>query len=74
MPDYYMWLRKANVNFDSEILGCRAVAMVIFFLRSGNLGFRKLTGIDPFVANDILTKEVMIFKKQYLTLPRNSIL
>jgi len=62
MPDYYKWLRKAGVNFDSEILdvGC-GNGDLLFKIRK--LGFRKLTGIDPFVANEIVTKEVSIFKK-----------
>jgi len=60
-PDYYMWLRKTDVNFDSEILdvGCGNGDLLF---KTRKLGFRRLTGIDPFVANDTITKEVSIFK------------
>jgi len=62
MPDYYMWMKKTGVNFDSEILdvGC-GNGDLLFKIRK--LGFRKLTGVDPFVENDIITREVSIFKK-----------
>lgn len=62
MPDYYMWLKKTGVNFDSEILdvGC-GTGDLLFKIRK--LGFRKLTGVDPFVADNIITNEVSIFKK-----------
>ena len=62
IPDHYKWLKKANVSFDAEILdvGC-GNGDLLFKIRK--LGFRKLTGIDPFISNDIITKEVSIFKK-----------
>lgn len=62
MPDYYQWLKKTKVNFDSDILdvGC-GNGDLLFKIRK--LGFRRLTGIDPFIASDIITKEVSIFKK-----------
>ena len=62
MPDYYQWLKKSNVNFDSEILdvGCGS-GDLLFKIRK--LGFRKLTGIDPFISNDNIGKEVSLLKK-----------
>ena len=61
-PDYYKWLKMAGVHFDSEILdvGC-GNGDLLFKIRK--LGFKRLHGIDPFVANDTITKEVSIFKK-----------
>ena len=61
-PDYYMWLKKTRVTFDSGILdvGC-GTGDLLFKIRK--LGFTKLTGVDPFVADHIITNEVSIFKK-----------
>ena len=62
LPDYYKWLKKTRVNFNSEILdvGC-GNGDLLFKIRK--LGFKKLMGIDPFVENDIIDNEVSIFKK-----------
>ena len=62
MPDYYQWLRKSNVNFDSGILdvGC-GNGDLLFKIRK--LGFKRLTGIDPFINNDNNGKEVSLLKK-----------
>ena len=62
MPDYYQWLRKSNVNFDSGILdvGC-GNGDLLFKIRK--LGFKRLTGIDPFINNDNIGKEVSLLKK-----------
>jgi len=62
MPDYYHWLKKTNVDFDSEILdvGC-GNGDLLFKIRK--LGFRKLTGVDPFISSDNIGKEVSLLKK-----------
>src|SRR6201988_1107253 len=62
IPDYYTWLKKAGVNFDSTILdvGC-GNGDLLFKIRK--LGFKKLTGIDPFISNDNIGKEVSLLKK-----------
>src|SRR5688572_10345731 len=62
MPDYYQWLKKSGVNFDSEILdvGC-GNGDLLFKIRK--LGFKKLTGIDPFIKGDMITREVSLLKK-----------
>jgi len=62
MPDYYQWLKKVNVNFDSEILdvGC-GNGDLLFKIRK--LGFKKLTGVDPFISSDSIGKEVSLLKK-----------
>jgi len=62
MPDYYHWLKKAKVHFDSEILdvGC-GNGDLLFKIRK--LGFKKLTGVDPFISSDNIGKEVSLLKK-----------
>lgn len=67
LPEYYKWLKKTNADFNSQILdvGC-GNGDLLFKIRT--LGFKRLTGIDPFVANDIITKEVSICKKNVFDL------
>jgi 2-polyprenyl-3-methyl-5-hydroxy-6-metoxy-1,4-benzoquinol methylase len=62
MPDYYTWLKKANVDFDSAILdvGC-GNGDLLFKIRK--LGFKKLTGVDPFISSESIGKEVSLLKK-----------
>ncbi len=50
--DYFEWLRRARVRFDSEILdiGCGAGGLLVKLQRHG---FTRLTGVDPFIAGDI---------------------
>lgn len=63
LSEYLVRLKKCNANFDSKILdvGCG----------SGNLllelfwyGFKNLTGLDPYIGNDIVyNNSIRIFKK-----------
>ena len=52
-PRYFGWLRRCGLNFDSEILdlGC-GIGHRLLELRKD--GFSKLTGIDPFVKDNIV--------------------
>ncbi|MFX0136858.1 MAG: class I SAM-dependent methyltransferase [Candidatus Hodarchaeota archaeon] len=52
MPNYYGWLKKVTIRFDSEILevGC-GVGYLLLDLQKD--GFSNLTGIDPFIDDHI---------------------
>ena len=63
VPPHYSWLRGGNVGFDSDILdvGC-GTGNFLNLLKED--GFRKLTGVDPFIKDDIHYKNgVTIWKK-----------
>jgi len=63
MPPHYSWLRGGHVNFASDILdvGC-GVGHFLNLLRED--GFTSLTGVDPFIKDDIHYKNgVTIWKK-----------
>jgi SAM-dependent methyltransferase len=52
----FPWIRKKEINFDSKILdvGTGSGRKLLSLQRSG---FRNLTGIDPFIREDILYKD-----------------
>jgi 2-polyprenyl-3-methyl-5-hydroxy-6-metoxy-1,4-benzoquinol methylase len=61
IPD---WIKKAKLELDFEILdvGCGA-GEVLLDLR--NLGFQKLTGVDPYIGKDIIYDNgVRVYKRQ----------
>ena len=51
-PDYYAWLRRCAVDFDSSILdvGCGLGSLLA---QLHNDGFSQLTGVDPFISESI---------------------
>lgn len=53
VPDYYAWLRRSGVGFDSRILdaGCGTGRLLEVLRREG---FSDLTGADPFIEKDLL--------------------
>lgn len=62
-PEYYQWLKRASVGFDSEILdvGCGTGGLL---LRMQPQGFVKLTGADPYIEHDIFYKNgVKVLKR-----------
>ena len=62
VPDYYEWLKKVKAGFNSSILdiGCGSGELLFQLQR---LGFKNLTGTDPFIENDIFENDVKIYKK-----------
>lgn len=63
VPAYIDWVRQSGLSFDHRILdvGCGAGTLLVDM---ADLGFRHLTGIDPFVDHDVSHgSAVQIFKK-----------
>ena len=63
IPDYYGWLTKAKVRFESNILevGCGAGNLLRVLAREG---FSNLIGVDPYINKDIsYDSGVRILKK-----------
>ncbi len=60
-PGIYHYLRKINAQYDTSILdiGC-GNGKLLFRLRE--IGFRDLTGADPFLDKDIRVPGINIFK------------
>jgi SAM-dependent methyltransferase len=62
MPDYYNWIKKAGVQYDDAILdvgtGNGSLLLDLF-----KIGFINLTGIDPFIDNDLTYGDINICKK-----------
>lgn len=61
-PDPYVWFRKCEIDFNSDILevGCGTGK---FLVRLRKDGFKFLTGIDPYIKESIFYKSgVKIFK------------
>jgi len=68
--EHFDWLERAGVNFNSEILdvGCGAGGLLLKLQREG---FLNLTGVDPFIAEDITYENgVRIYKKELGELDR----
>ncbi|MDZ7657231.1 MAG: class I SAM-dependent methyltransferase [Sulfurimicrobium sp.] len=68
--EHFDWLKRAGVNFDSEILdvGCGAGGLLLKLQREG---FHRLSGVDPFIADDIAYENgVRVFKKELGELDR----
>lgn len=66
--DYYAWLHKGLARFDSRILdvGCGGGELLDTL---GDCGFHDLTGVDPYIASDILLKSGgKIYKKEIFDL------
>lgn len=64
LSDYLEWLKRCSVNLRSKILdvGC-GKGQLLLELRCH--GFKNLTGVDPYIKNDIIYNNgVRIFKKE----------
>lgn len=61
--DYFNWLKKVGVNYNSAILdvGCGGGELLFRMRRNG---FTNLTGTDPFNAKDIYADGVTIYNKE----------
>jgi 2-polyprenyl-3-methyl-5-hydroxy-6-metoxy-1,4-benzoquinol methylase len=63
IPEYFSWLKNANVNFDDAILdvGCGDGGLLVGLAK---IGFTNLTGIDPYNEQDNIDYGgVKIYKK-----------
>lgn len=62
MPDYYNWIKNAGVQYKDAILdvgtGNGSLLLDLF-----KIGFTNLTGIDPFIDNDLQYGDINIYKK-----------
>lgn len=71
-PDYFDWLKKVKIEFESEVLdvGCGAGHLLV---RMKKDGFKNLTGVDAFIRDNIyyengiklLKKELSEIDKQF---------
>jgi SAM-dependent methyltransferase len=64
----FNWFKKSKINFDSDVLdvGCGAGKLLLRMQRNG---FINLTGIDPYIKDDISYRNgVKIFKKHIFEL------
>ncbi|MFH2218784.1 MAG: class I SAM-dependent methyltransferase [Pseudomonadota bacterium] len=62
-PDYFNWLKRVNIRFESEILdvGCGTGHLLVRMKRDG---FQNLTGVDAFIKEDIYYENgVKLLKK-----------
>ena len=61
-PDYYSWIKNANVHYDDAILdvgtGNGSLLLNLF-----KIGFTNLTGIDPFIDKDQQYGAISIYKR-----------
>jgi SAM-dependent methyltransferase len=61
-PDYYSWIKNAGVQYNDAILdigtGNGSLLLDLF-----KMGFTNLTGIDPFINNDLQYGDINIYKK-----------
>lgn len=65
MPGYYQWMKKSNTVFKDRILDVgTGGGNLLSQLR--RIGFEQLTGIDPFIDEDIIESGVRILKKDLL--------
>jgi SAM-dependent methyltransferase len=62
-PEHITWLEKIDTDFSMRILdvGCGSGRLLKKLLDSG---FTDLTGVDPFIDNDIKYKHINIYKKE----------
>lgn len=62
VPDYYKWLKKIKATYESSILdvGCGSGKLLFQLHR---LGFKNLSGVDPFIEENIYENGVKIYKK-----------
>jgi SAM-dependent methyltransferase len=62
MPEYYNWIKNAGVEYSDAILdvgtGNGSLLLDLF-----KIGFTNLTGIDPFIDNDLQYGDIHIYKK-----------
>jgi SAM-dependent methyltransferase len=62
MPDYYNWIKNAGVQYNNAILdvgtGNGSLLLDLF-----KIGFTNLTGIDPFIDNDLQYGDIHVYKK-----------
>jgi len=59
----FSWLRRTGVILNSRILdvGCGSGSLV---LRLHQLGFSNLIGVDPFIRNEVVYRDVRILKRE----------
>jgi SAM-dependent methyltransferase len=63
-PSYCNWIKRVGIKFESEILdiGCGTGGLL---RRMQRVGFSNLTGIDPYIDNDIFYEGgLKVFKKE----------
>ncbi len=62
-PEHVTWLEKIDIDFSMRVLdvGCGSGRLLKKLLDSG---FTDLTGVDPFIDNDIKYKDINIYKKE----------
>jgi SAM-dependent methyltransferase len=67
IPSHYTWLKKANAHYHTSILdlGCGGGELL---LRLHRIGFRNLTGADPFIKRDGMVNGIKIYKKDVFSL------
>ena len=62
VPDYYSWMKIPGIGYNDAILdigtGNGSLLSTLF-----TLGFTNLTGIDPFIDNDLQYGDIKIYKK-----------
>jgi SAM-dependent methyltransferase len=62
IPDYYNWIKNAGVQYNDAILdigtGNGSLLLNLF-----KIGFTNLTGIDPFIDNDLQYGDIHVYKK-----------
>ena len=65
-PEYFEWLKKVDVTFESEILDVGGGAGHLL-VRMKKDSFQNLTGVDAFIDNDIHYENGVIILKKALT-------
>ena len=65
-PSNFQFLNKANIGFDSKILdvGCGNGKLLLLLY---DIGFRNLTGIDPYIEEDIEYENGIRVLKKYIS-------
>src|SRR5688500_17980549 len=62
VPPFYEWMKIPSLNFESEILDV-GTGNGALLARLNRIGFTKLTGIDPYIPNDIKYPEFTVYRK-----------